>query len=152
MTDAVDGGVADRGGGRGSYRVIDFNAGKFCSGHIALRRALSPTFRAGAMLLIIPWRGWAHAASDAALLDRREPPIFRFSKFRCGPIDGARALELFAATGSLHIGAGRDRTGRGAPVYSIGWRHARARAVADSAAADFYFAIIRSRPVGPTAW
>ena len=30
------------------------------------------------------------------------------------------------------------------PVYSIGWRHARARAVADSAAADFYFAIIRS--------
>ena len=30
------------------------------------------------------------------------------------------------------------------PVYSIGWPHARARAVADSAAADFYFAIIRS--------
>jgi hypothetical protein len=26
---------AGRGGGeRGSYRVIDFNAGKFCSGHI----------------------------------------------------------------------------------------------------------------------
>ena len=31
-----------------------------------------------------------------------------------------------------------------APVNSIGWPHARARAVADSAAADFYFAIIRS--------
>ena len=28
MTDAVDGGVADRGGGRGSYRVIDINAGQ----------------------------------------------------------------------------------------------------------------------------
>ena len=41
---------------------------------------------------------------------------------------------------------------KSAPVYSIGWRHTRARAVADSAAADFYFAIIRSRPVGPTAW
>jgi hypothetical protein len=92
------------------------------------------------------------AASDAALLDRREPPIFRFSKFRCGPIDGARALELLAATGSLHIGAGRDRTGRGAPVDSIGWPHARARAVADSLAADFYFAMIRSRRVGPAAW
>jgi hypothetical protein len=52
--------------GEGSYRVIDFNAGKFCSGHIA------------------------------------------------------------------------------PPVNSIGWPHARARAVADSAAADFYFAIIRS--------
>ena len=28
MTDAADGGVADRGGGRGSYRVIDINAGQ----------------------------------------------------------------------------------------------------------------------------
>ena len=28
VTDAVDGGVADRGGGRGSYRVIDINAGQ----------------------------------------------------------------------------------------------------------------------------
>jgi ABC-type branched-subunit amino acid transport system substrate-binding protein len=34
VTDAADGGIADRGGGRGSYRVIDINAGKFCSGHI----------------------------------------------------------------------------------------------------------------------
>ena len=50
------------------------------------------------------------------MLDRREPLIFLFSKFRCGPIDGARAVELFAATGSLHIGAGRQRTGRGAPL------------------------------------
>ena len=28
MTDAADGGIADRGGGRGSYRVIDINAGQ----------------------------------------------------------------------------------------------------------------------------
>jgi hypothetical protein len=28
VTDAADGGIADRGGGRGSYRVIDFNAGQ----------------------------------------------------------------------------------------------------------------------------
>jgi len=35
------------------------------------------------------------------------------SDLRCGPIDGTRAVELFAATGSLHIGAGRRRTGRG---------------------------------------
>ena len=68
------------------------------------------------------WRDAAHyplagvgaADSGAVLLDRREPPIFLFSEFRCGPIDGARAVELFAATGSLHIGAGRQRTGRGA--------------------------------------
>ena len=44
---------------------------------------------------------------------------FRFRKFRCGPIDGARAVELFAATGSLHIGAGRQRTGRAAPFTLI---------------------------------
>jgi len=47
------------------------------------------------------------------LLDRREPLIFLLSDLRCGPIDGARAVELIAATGSLHIGAGRQRTGRG---------------------------------------
>ena len=28
VTDAADGGIADRGGGRGSYRVIDINAGQ----------------------------------------------------------------------------------------------------------------------------
>ena len=44
---------------------------------------------------------------------------FPFSNFRCGPIDGARAVELFAATGSLHIGAGRERTGRGALRHAL---------------------------------
>ena len=38
-----------------------------------------------------------------------------------------------------------------APVNSIGWPHARARAVTDSAAADFYFAIIRSATGRTTA-
>ena len=33
MTDAADGGIADRGGGRGSYRVIAATPAKFCSGH-----------------------------------------------------------------------------------------------------------------------
>ena len=33
---------------------------------------------------------------------------------------------------------------KSAPVNSIGWPHARARAVADLVAVDFYFAIIRS--------
>ena len=51
------------------------------------------------------------------MLDRREPLIFLFSKFRCGPIDGARAVELFAATGSLHIGAGPRANGPGG--YSL---------------------------------
>ena len=46
-----------------------------------------------------PLAGVGAAASDAAMLDRREPLIFRFSKFRCGPIDGARAVR---ATGSQH--------------------------------------------------
>ena len=36
-----------------------------------------------------------------------------------GRIDGARAVELFAATGSLHIGAGRERTGRGALRHAL---------------------------------
>ena len=36
VTDAADGGIAYRGGGRGSYRVIDFNAGQI------LQRAHSP--------------------------------------------------------------------------------------------------------------
>jgi len=43
------------------------------------------------------WRDAAHyplagvgaADSGAVMLDRREPLIFLFSKFRCGPIDGA---------------------------------------------------------------
>ncbi|HEY1850127.1 MAG TPA: hypothetical protein VGG60_03805, partial [Candidatus Binataceae bacterium] len=35
VTDAADGGIADRGGGRGSYRVIAATRAKFCSGHIA---------------------------------------------------------------------------------------------------------------------
>ena len=45
VTDAADGGIADRGGGRGSYRVIDFDAGKFCSGHIVRLASLAPGFR-----------------------------------------------------------------------------------------------------------
>ena len=45
VTDAADGGIADRGGGRGSYRVIDFNAGRFCSGHIVRLASLAPGFR-----------------------------------------------------------------------------------------------------------
>ena len=34
VTDAADGGIADRGGGRGSYRVIAATPAKFCSGHM----------------------------------------------------------------------------------------------------------------------
>src|SRR5579863_8048804 len=51
VTDAADGGIADRGGGRGTYRVIDFDAGKFCSRHIGRRRAFAlrvPARRNGA--------------------------------------------------------------------------------------------------------
>ena len=58
-----------------------------------------------------PLAGVGAADSGAALLDRREPLIFLFSKFSIAPIDGARAVR---ATGTLHIGAGRERTGRGA--------------------------------------
>src|SRR6185437_16790539 len=38
---------------------------------------------------------------------------------RCAPIDGARAVELLAATGSLHIGVGRERTGGGSPLILL---------------------------------
>ena len=80
--------------------------------------------RAGGLYVVLSLRHFGPAAicslslggggrrgSGAALLDRREPLIFLFSKFRIAPIDGARAVR---ATGTLHIGAGRERTGRGA--------------------------------------
>ena len=61
------------------------------------------------MLLFIPSRVGAPPHSDAANLDRRELLIFRFSKFRCGPIDGARAGR---ATGSNRlVGAAIERAG-----------------------------------------
>ena len=56
-----------------------------------LRRALSPTFRAGSDAAHYPLAGVGAADFGAVLLDRREPPIFLFSKFRCGPIDGAHS-------------------------------------------------------------
>ena len=93
---------------------LHIGAGRERTGRGAQRRALSPTFRTGSDAAHYPLAGVGAADSGAALLDRREPLIFLFSKFRCGPIDGARAVELLAATGSLHIGAGRERTGRGA--------------------------------------
>src|SRR5665213_1401944 len=84
-------------------------------------------------------------------LDRREPSIFLFSEFRCGPIDGARAVELFAATGSLHIGAGRQRTGRPWLTQLVGltraqglWR-IRRRRISISRLSD-------RRRVGAAAW
>jgi hypothetical protein len=51
---------------------------------------------------LYPFAGGGAAASDAALLDRREPLIFLFSKFSIAPIDGARAVR---ATGSNRFGA-----------------------------------------------
>ena len=48
--------------------------------------------------------------------------------------------------------ASKAQRHRASPVYLIGWPHARARAVAVSVAADFYFAIIRSATGGPAAW
>ena len=93
---------------------LHIGAGRERTGRGSQRRALSPTFRTGSDAAHYPLAGVGAANSGAALLDRREPLIFLFSKFRCGPIDGARAVELLAATGSLHIGAGRERTGRGA--------------------------------------
>ena len=58
---------------------------------------------------LYPFAGGGAAASDAANLDRRELLIFRFSKFRCGPIDGARAGR---ATGSNRlVGAAIERAG-----------------------------------------
>ena len=59
-------------------------------------------------LLIIPSRGGRRRIC-AALLDRREPLIFLFSKFSIAPIDGARAVR---ATGSNRfVGAAIERAG-----------------------------------------
>ena len=44
--------------------------------------------------------------SPGELLDRREPPVFLLSDLRCGPIDGARAVELF---GRYRVAAHRRR-------------------------------------------
>ena len=79
---------------------------------------------------IAPAAGWAAALADS---------FFAFSRGHTGAGGGDR-------------GDGGVIAWKRAPVYSIGWPHARARAVADLAAADFYFAIIRSRRAGPTAW
>ena len=116
MTDAADGGIADRGGGRGSYRVIDINAGQILQrAHRSLRHALASTFPAGAIVVFIPWcwgaetragestqsmtRGGDHfvfaqigAARPARVAD------FRFSNFRCGPHrwrSGGRAVRSY---------------------------------------------------------
>jgi hypothetical protein len=66
VTDAADGGIADRGGGRGSYRVIDINAGQILQLGTSLRRALSPTFPAGAMVFFIPSRGGAEDVAEGS--------------------------------------------------------------------------------------
>ena len=73
--------------------------------------------------------GGGAAESGAALLDRREPPIFRFlSDLRCAPIDEAQAVELFAATGSLHIaGAASELAVGWNSVYHDRCPYARAR-------------------------
>ena len=81
MTDAADGGIADRGGGRGSYRVIDFNTGQFCSGHIVRRASLAPGFRsandqqktAPVYLNRFPSRARARRAAATTAIDLREP-------------------------------------------------------------------------------
>ena len=86
VTDAADGGIADRGGGRGSYRVINFDAGKFCSGHIVRPVYLNrcPYARA---------RGRAAATTGIELLDLRGPAVWccdagRRRRFRFSEIVG----------------------------------------------------------------
>ena len=79
------------------------------------------------MLLIIPWRGWARAASGAALLDRREPPIFRY--LANSAAGRSMALVLLAATGSTASSAPAaiERAGGLSVVLSLrhfGWRDA----------------------------
>jgi hypothetical protein len=75
------------------------------------------------MLLIIPWRGWA-----PRILARRcsTGASRRFSYLANCAARRSMALVLFAATGSLHIGAGRERTGRD-PPGQLNWLASRAR-------------------------
>ena len=158
MTDAAAGGIADRGGGRGSYRVIDINAGKFCSGHIDLNRCpyararqSGGNNRGSTCSTCTSRRCGAEALAGTGVSD-----LAKLSVAVRGD-DGAWAVTDAADGGIADRGGGRGsyrvidfnagqilQRAHSPPVNSIGWPHARARAVADSAAADFHFAIIRS--------
>ncbi|MGB6542467.1 MAG: hypothetical protein WBF03_16540, partial [Xanthobacteraceae bacterium] len=80
------------------------------SGEACLRRALSPTFRAGELVFFIPWRVVAEE-SGAAHLDLLGPPDSEVAGgavadstlviFRFGADDGARAI---GATGAAAAG------------------------------------------------
>jgi len=90
-----------------SYRVDGANTPDRKRRLLGLRRALSPTFRAGAMVFFIPWRvvaeesGAAHQGfGGAMLLDLPGPALrlltdvadFHFSDIPVRGDDGARAI------------------------------------------------------------
>jgi hypothetical protein len=87
VSDAADGGIADRGGGRGSYRVIDFKPAKFCSGPIVWLASLAPGCRSersgenrAVFTLIIAFpraRGERWQQQGIDLLDLLAPAVWR---------------------------------------------------------------------------
>ena len=83
--------------------------------------------------------GWPHARARAVADFGGGGFLFR--DYQIG--DGADLLRGEVG-GRCQSHPGSIDRGVESPVNSIGWPHARARAVADLAAADFYFAIIRS--------
>ena len=63
---------------RGQVVILQSHPGSIDRGVRTLRRALSPTFRAGSDAAHHPLAGVGAADSGAVLLDRREPPMFLF--------------------------------------------------------------------------
>jgi hypothetical protein len=75
------------------------------------------------------------ARSTCRQRHRPEPAVRR--------TEGQAAADVDGVLGMMTADDGAAERRGAIPVNSIGWPHARARAVADSPAADFYFAIIR---------
>src|SRR5665213_885453 len=79
-TDAADGGIADRGGGRGSYRVIDFNARQILQRAHRLSRFDISGWRARGLYPLVQGSRDARGRIDREHDPRRRP--FRFRKNR----------------------------------------------------------------------
>jgi hypothetical protein len=127
VTDAADGGIADRGGGRGSYRVIDFKPAKFCSGPIVrvhLNHCVSSRARRAAATTAVEWLDLDELDLDELdlhELDLHEPAVWWCAVGGAGVfvlaellgLDSRATMELGAVTDAADGGIADRGGGRG---------------------------------------